>query len=443
MNALILYDTIAVDDVYKQRIVDITEFFLQYPRNLRLFRTKDLTSTLLDLASQGFTWAFVSILGHCVDNQQVFADMIADCEQTNSPIMGHIVYRPGSYPHIDNQFFVVNLPKWVEVGSPAFESISGSITFTTKTVTRSQEDFHDDYTPFWISTTEGESTYTCWQSEFARLVVQKFLEAGYTIQNIRQDLRNQKWNLYANANRKQLEPLFKEGTYNNDLMPQVVRRILNERNTLADTVYILNSELVYGFTPKQVGPVDHYVGVAGGFKSVLLLKLLGFNKNTTVTYADVSLAGLDYQRYLVGAWDGNLDNYINIVKQYQDQHPEYRYAWRSWNPWNSEIAAFLTSAGITRDEFQAVWTEYRKLKFNYLEINLLDDVNQSQLADHVANTAGEKVYIWASNAFDMQWTRFLLGRDQTEAKFENLITKLKQIPKKITVESCAKFYNSY
>jgi hypothetical protein len=237
--------------------------------------------------------------------------------------------------------------------------------------------------------------------------------------------------------------LFEEGTFNHDLMPQVVRRILNERDTLVDTVYILNSELVYSFTPKQFGTVDHYVGVAGGFKSVLLLKLLGFNENTTVTYADVSRAGLDYQRYLVGAWDGNLNNYINVVKQYQDQHPEYRYAWRSWNTWDGEIEAFLTSAGITQEQFQAVWQEYRKLKFNYLPINLLDDTDQTQLANHIANTDGEKVYIWASNAFDMQWTRFLLGKTQTETKFDSLMSKLKQVPKKITVESCAKFYNSY
>jgi hypothetical protein len=443
MNALVLYDTITVDDDYKQRVVDITEFFLQYPRNIKLFNTNNLTPTLSDLANQGFTWAFVSILGHCVDNQQVFTDMIADCERTNSPIMGHIVYRPNSYPHMDNQFFVVNLPKWTEVGSPAFENVAGSITFTTRTVTRSAEDFHDDYTPFWVAPGEGESTYTCWQSEFARLVVQQFVEAGYTIQNIRQDLRDQKWNLYANANRERLEPLFNEGTFNHELMPQVVRRILNERDTLADTVYILNSELVYGFTPKQVGPVDHYIGVAGGFKSVLLLNLLGFTENTTVTYSDVSKAGLDYQRYLVGAWDGNLDNYINIVKEYQAQHPEYRYAWRSWNPWDSEIAEFLTSAGMTQEQFQAVWQEYRKLKFNYLPINLLDDTDQTQLADHIADTVGEKVYIWASNAFDMQWTRFLLGKTQTETKFDSLMSKLKQVPKKITVESCAKFYNSY
>ena len=131
MNALIIYDTIPVDDDYKQRVIDITDFFLQYPRDLTVVRTRDLTPTLTDLAAKGYTWTFVSILGHCVDNQQVFADMIADCERTNSPIMGHIVYRPNSYPHIDNQFFVVNLPKWQEVGSPAFESVPSPITFTT------------------------------------------------------------------------------------------------------------------------------------------------------------------------------------------------------------------------------------------------------------------------------------------------------------------------
>lgn len=441
MNALVLYDTIPVDDDYKQRVVDITEFFLQYPKELTVVKTKELTPTLIDLTNKGYTWVFVSILGHCVEYPQVFEDMIADCKASDSPIMGHIVYRPGSYPHIDNQFFVVNLPAWQAVGSPAFESIARPVTFTSRTVTRSQENFHDDYTPFWVSTSHGETTYNCWQSEFARLVVQKFLESGYTIQNIRQDLRNQKWNLYANANRATLEPLFNQGRFTTELVPQIVKRILNERDTLVDTVYILNSELVYGFTPMHAGPVDHYIGVAGGFKSVLLLKLLGFTSGSTVTYADVSQAGLDYQRYLVETWDGNLDNYHKIVKQYQDQHPEYRYAWRSWNSWDGEINEFLTSANVTKEQFLEVWEKYRKLKFRYLVIDLLDDINQKKLADHITNTEGNKVYVWVSNAFDMQYTRFLLGKKHTEEKFNNLISYLKQTSKKITVESCAKFYN--
>ncbi|CAB4129267.1 hypothetical protein UFOVP112_365 [uncultured Caudovirales phage] len=436
---IVLYDTIQIEDDYKQRVIDITEFFSQYPADAKIICTKELTPTLLNLAKQGQEWAFVSILGHCVSSPTVFADMITECKQNDFPLMGHIVYRPGSYPYIDNQFFVVNLQKWSKVGSPAFEVVSVPVTFTTKTVTRSQEDFHDDYTPHWISTDNTNSKYQCYQSEFASLVVRKFLEAGYTISNININLRNQKWNLYANANRTSLEPLFNGGTFNQATMPQIVKQVLDERNTLIDTVYILNSEEVYPYGPKNIGPVDHYIGVAGGFKSILLLDNLGFKPTTQVTYADISLAGLDYQKYLIDNWDGDLDTYINTVDGYKQLHPEYRYAWRSWNSWDNEIKKFLESAAMTKDEFCSVWKKYCQLKHNFLPVNLLTDYKK--LIEVVAGTKGDVVYIWMSNAFDMQYTRFLLGREQTESKFNAVIAELKHLKKKITVESCAKFYN--
>ena len=441
-NAIVLYDNLDVDDVgYKQRVVDITEFFVHSPPGYDLFRTGNLTETALGLAQRGYIWMFVNILGHCVDRLDIYNEVIAECTANNYPMMGHIVHYPESYPTVDAQFFLINLAKWQEVGSPAFESINNSVRYNTREVLRSEENFHDDYTPFWIQAGSGTRTYNIYQQLFNQGVVRCFLEAGFTIGNFNQSIRDRKWNLYAKPNQDQLQPFFEssEVVYPKDRVPQIIERIVNERRSLSDTVYVLNSEEIYQHTPKLSAPIDHYIGVAGGFKSVLLLAKQGFTENTQVTYVDVSTAGLNYQRYLVNHWDGDLDVYQQIVDAYQQQHPEFRYAWRSWNSWDSEVQGFLDQARLNNKQFKELWQQYLKLSHYYITVNLLED--RSLLINHLNNTPGTNCYFWLSNAFDMQWTRFMLGKEYTVNQFKQLQEELKSTQKHYLVESVGQFYN--
>jgi hypothetical protein len=179
------------------------------------------------------------------------------------------------------------------------------------------------------------------------------------------------------------------------------------------------------------------VGVAAGFKGVLLLNNFEFTENTIVTYIDISHTGLDYQRYLVENWDGNISDYKNITNSYQLANPKTRIAWRSWNDWNNEINQFLTQSKLTADGFKILWQRYRLLKINYIQIDLLEDCSKlySQLQDQQGNS-----YIWVSNAFDMQWTRFMLGTAYTQKKFDEFLAGLRATKLTGVVEASGKFY---
>ena len=441
-NALVIYDNLTVDNPnYKQRVVDITEFFVYSPNGFDLFRTGNLTETALGLAQRGYKWMFVNILGHCVDRADIYLEAIAEAETNNYPMMGHLVYYPGAYPTVDSQFFLINLKQWSEVGFPEFEAVNNFVRYNTREVLRSEENFHDDYTPYWIRSGDRQRTYNIYQQLFNQRVVRAFLEAGYTLGNFNQSIRDRKWNLYAQPNQEQLQPFFERGevVYPKDRVPQIIERILNERHSLSDTVYVLNSEEIYQHTPRMKMPIDHYIGVAGGFKGVLLLKWQGFTESTEITYVDVSVAGLNYQRYLISHWDGDISKYKQIVDNYQDQHPEFRYAWRSWNSWDNEIQGFLTQAKLTAEEFQTLWNQYRRLKHHFITVNLLED--RTTLIEHLKNTPGNNCYMWLSNAFDMQWTRFMLGKQYTVDQFTQLKEELKTTGRQYLVESVGQFYN--
>jgi hypothetical protein len=146
-----------------------------------------------------------------------------------------------------------------------------------------------------------------------------------------------------------------------------------------------------------------------------------FTDTATVSYIDISPAGLDYQRYLVESWDGDLDNYEQTSTQFQLQHPEYRYAWRSWNSWDSEVETFLSEANISRTEFKALWQRYLKLHHDYVQLDLLTEGDKLV---ELASKASSQTYLWLSNAFQMQWTIFRYGRTATEEKLNAIKSAL-------------------
>lgn len=438
-NAIVIYNNLIIDDSeYQQRVIDITEFYTQPPKGFNIFRTKDLNKTIKNLADKKYSWAVINIMGHCVDIPAVYLKAIEKCEQNNYPLMAHIVYMPNSYPTIDSQFIILNLQVWTDVGSPDLALSNQHYSFNSVSVERSVENFHDDYTPYWIKPGTESIQHTGKVHGFGFELVKALLEAGYTISNFNHELRNSKWNLYANFNYKQLMPFFKDGTvaYEPGKVPMIVDRILNERASLNNTVYVLNSEDIYPYALNKQS-ISHYIGVAAGLKGVLSLSKFGFTEHTTVTYVDISHAGLDYQQYLIDNWDGTVSTYKHVVNTYQLNNPKVRIAWRSWNDWNDEINQFLTQTNLTADEFKILWQRYRLLKINYMQVDLLGDCTQlySQLQNQPENN-----YIWVSNAFDMQWTRFMLGAAYTQEKFDKFLAGLRATKSTCLVETVGKIY---
>ena len=85
---------------------------------------------------------------------------------------------------------------------------------------------------------------------------------------------------------------------------------------------------------------------------------------------DISQPALDYQQHLVNTWDGDFNNYQTIFLEYQKNHPDLIYAWRSWNVWDTEVDAFLTTAKMSAEQFKTVWQQYIRLNISYTPVDL-------------------------------------------------------------------------
>jgi hypothetical protein len=426
------------NSVVYDRMVDLNNYYNFPVPGWDFETTTDLNLALNQLADQEYEYVVVSILGNFLRLGSINDDIILDCQTNNTPLSAHLLDRNGYY-NIDPQFFCLNLTIWNQVGRPKFVNATSLTTFTSIAVLRSEENFHDDYTPYWLAPGDQQIEYNLgdkefrsmvYRREFGSVVVQRFLEHGYTVINVNPTIRERKVCLYPNANYNELLALINNPNCELQTIPlqryqQHIEQLFQED---LYTVYVLNSEDVMSDT---VGAIDHYAGVCGGLKAVAILHKNGFHAGTTVNLFDISEPALDYQRYLVQNWDGDFFTYQTTSEQYQAANKNCKYAWRSWNTWDNEIFKFLKSAGMTRAEFKTVWQDYCQLDISYTPVNLLDT---AAVTEFFGKQRTGNFYVWTSNAYHMEHTVARHGTAWLQDKSQHLRTVLGQLDTTVWLE---------
>lgn len=425
------YDNI-VDktSIVYQRMLDLDQYYNYHVPGWEFQHTDDLDSTINELADFGHEYVVVSALGNFLRMGSINTDIINDCVSENSPLSAHLLQRTDYYA-FDPQFFCLNLKTWALVGRPKFVPTVVYREFISNNIERSVENHHDNYTPFWIKPADsGKKTYQIQRMEFGSEVIRAFIESGYKLININHAIRQRKVYMYPNDNIIDLTQWFLDTNYLPTTIP--VQRYAKQINQMfkddEQTVYILNSEDVL---PNKIGIINRYVGVCGGLKAVAILKLNGFNSSTRVDLIDISQPALDYQKYLVENWDGNFDTYQEVSETFQRSNPTLKYAWRSWNGWDAEVQSFLTSAGITKEEFNTVWQSYKKLNIVYTCLDLLDTVAVIKFFNtkYTGNS-----YVWVSNAYNMEHTVARYGLEWLRGRSTNLTNSIKNISDTVWLE---------
>ena len=192
----------------KQNLFDLTEFRMQGPlHDLSIHVSNNVTDTLNSLGDE-FDWVVVVATGNYFHQQQLILDTVKHAVANNSPLICHIMHR-GGYFYLHPQWFAINLKVWKSIGCPSFEE-SGASTFTTTKVERSVENFHDDYTPFWIKPGSEECSYTTEFGFYGTKAIRSFIEAGHTVINLPNSIRNQKFYSYPDSNHQLIEQIIND-----------------------------------------------------------------------------------------------------------------------------------------------------------------------------------------------------------------------------------------
>ena len=103
-------------------------------------------------------------------------------------LIGHILDKKERYYNLHNQMFLINVDHWKQSGSPTFERAKH---IELQNINRSQENFHDDYTPTAIVKGEGKQTYTQNTAEGSQ-VISALLENEYLVRPFNEKERFEK-----------------------------------------------------------------------------------------------------------------------------------------------------------------------------------------------------------------------------------------------------------
>jgi hypothetical protein len=191
-------------------------------------------------------------------------------------LVGHLLDARSQYYEIHSQCFVLNINDWRASGSPKFVTEGEQICVN---VNRSEENFHDHYTPKSLSKAEGKQTYK--KIKNGGMIISALLEHGYKIRPWSEEERKHKFYLY------------------NDLTMKYGSYIRIEGN-INDTVFNVTNEPLMKTTLESVTRI---VTPANGFQALTLLDKCP--NVTTIDFKDISQGALDFTQKLIKNYKGH------------------------------------------------------------------------------------------------------------------------------------------
>ena len=144
-------------------------------------------------------WLFLMSYGLIVKHANLIQLYLNNANRTGGKLFGHILKdKPPNndfgYFSLHQQNFFLHLPTWKKIGSPKF-GMTG-ISKTTLTVPSvSESNFHDDYTPHFLTPTDKTKYVDTFLIAGWRLI-SSFLENKYQVENFNSTLREFKQYLY-------------------------------------------------------------------------------------------------------------------------------------------------------------------------------------------------------------------------------------------------------
>lgn len=390
--------------------VPFTEHNPDYDRNI--IEKESIDDIILEASNRNSYWVIIFSYGVRILHKDIISKMIQYCLDNQYYLAGHILEDKSpdnkfNYYSLHHQCCIIHIPTWRSIGKPKF----GENELTNKSVTiaeRSEDNFHDDYTPYWLKPTKDKLSL-----EFNRRqgwnIISSFLSAHNTVGNFDWDIRNLKTHLYPEIDENFEKYLDGEKVeLSTDSQIELVNGISKIEN-ISKTFFYFNTDTFEDY--QEFNNVDNkcntIYSVASGFFSLHLLKKSNWDSNTKIIYFDFSQVALDFKKYLVENWDG--ENYELIIKNFITSYDqEVKPLWHTginflsgnipiefYEQWNKTIEHF---GG--KENWLTFWNNYKNLEHQYHKINIIE--NSDSLINIIIENKIENRYdvVWFSNCFN-------------------------------------------
>lgn len=398
---------------FQERMQEITDFGLTAESNWYWTcnrvqiqdRHKLLSNNIDDIISQAAALAvdyvYIVAYGHRMIGIDHLSACVAHLESTSHAALAHILQddpdNDSQFYSLHNQCMLIDLAKWQQAGRPQCGSNTRVVDCALPAITRSQENFHDKYTPYWISpSTQPAKQYSGILREGWQLI-KGLIESGQSIGNFPQEIRKLKMHLYPESGGP-FESIIVDGI---DEIPINFnqRQYLRSTNfkTAQRTVFVYNTDPMQNQVPlvyNKATRLDNIYAVAAGFRPLQLLNACDYHSKTKIIYFDYSQSALNFKKWLWETWDGN--NYNQAIEYYKTHiDPQFSPAWFTGKIYDQQWISVLEYFG-GKESWLKFWQAYQNLPHEFIHCNLFG--NYQTLLDHMQNHAGNNL-VWFSNSF--------------------------------------------
>jgi hypothetical protein len=268
---------------------------------------KYLLSALQQAQSLGKKYLLYVQVGNITEwPKKLWKSIVDQLYSSDYKFIGHILEADNGSYYIHPQFFIMDVD-WGIKNNVSAVDYADDRTWIGHVIERSEESFHDGYTPIWVKGTDKVREYTRRYTGWS--IIEKLAETKVEFAPWNMDVRNNKLFCYYYVNEMEaLKDLGSCVTY------------INERRT-----YIANTEEVKDFV--NLKNIKQFVTPASGESTFLYSYMLGVNKIIVYDRIDLSLSvfrdifnnwdGIDYKNFVSNRYNVN-DKSLFLASEYLD-----------------------------------------------------------------------------------------------------------------------------
>ena len=287
---------------------------------------------------------------------------------------------------IHHQMLVVNPKTWTNLGSPKFGDWQKESKLLPNYI-RSKENFHDNYTPYWIEGSTGYSVHNSvsqgWQ------FLDSALSNEIKIDNFSQEMRDCRLFVYPEFESNKLYQAFINRDSSLVTNPNQIKWI--KSLTPKPTIWVYNSER-YKFDI-NLSSCDYYFGPAAGFK---YLDILNYNPECKFVLYDFSQLSLDWIENLKSNWNGK-----NFPKFLRQQEPRFQKSYKYIDTSIEKNQENLFTDFGNEENFIKLWTQFKNCEVHFVNLNLF---NLDKVREFLANYHSKLPFFYYSNIFATDYT---------------------------------------
>lgn len=370
--------------------------------------------------SDGYHIVIIQSIGNFINRNKFFSEL--DNYIINNPDFFLLAFtldwdseKGTGWIECHNQMMVVNVRSWNKLGKPKFGGWE-TVTEELPNYSRSEENFHDKYTPYWIKGEPGTSTHT--RTAQGWNFIKTALEAGYRVDNFTEEMRLCRLFIYPEHESDNLYKAFmlKDSTLvNNSNQKKWIKSMLNT----PPVIWIFNSEY-YRFS-MDMKNVQTYIGPAAGFK---YLDFLNYNPTGNFIFYDYHDGSLEWIKKLKETWDG--ENFYQYL-QAQPDHVRQHYKFIHGNKFNKEnieknLQILFKEFG-GEEQFKKLWRTFKLSNATFVKIDLF---NKEQLTHLINLTNDKSIFFNFSNIFATDFTLLNNTIKEVDEIYNNFLTQVKK-----------------